>query len=356
MSNEALLKELTDTVVNFRKGFEARMFDVEQKLARDGGSYSSARQTKLADAIGASAGFKSFAAGETRGYGLRLSRDAMGQKAVTTSIAGTPGGPTLAQPTRLDSIAAPTQRRLTIRDLLPVQRIETGSLELVRENSFTNNAATVAEGGMKPETHFAFGLQTVPARTIAHWTHLSKQVLSDAPMLASYIESRLRYGLQLSEEFQFMQGDGVGQNVLGLIPQATAYAAPFLVPGATHVDMIRLAIAQLEDSYNVPTGIVINPLDWARIQLQKNGDGDYLNERGTWDIPRIVTKACPVGNFLVGDFTIGAMLLDRWEVTVQVATEDGDDFVRNMAKILVEERVGLAVLRPDAFVYGAFPT
>ena len=39
---------------------------------------------------------------------------------------------------------------------------------------------------------------------------------------------------------------------------------------------------------------------------------------------------------------------------VTVSTEDRDNFVKNMVTILCEERVGLAVYRPEAFVKGDF--
>ena len=41
--------------------------------------------------------------------------------------------------------------------------------------------------------------------------------------------------------------------------------------------------------------------------------------------------------------------------TLIISTENEDDFVRNLATFLVEERCALTVRRPQAFIYGAFP-
>jgi hypothetical protein len=46
---------------------------------------------------------------------------------------------------------------------------------------------------------------------------------------------------------------------------------------------------------------------------------------------------------------------DRQEATVDIANTNEDDFVRNLCTLLGEERVALAVRRPDAFVAGSFP-
>ena len=60
----------------------------------------------------------------------------------------------------------------------------------------------------------------------------------------------------------------------------------------------------------------------------------------------------PAGKFMVGAFNMGAQVFDREDANVQVSTEDGDNFTKNLVTIRGEERIALAVFRPQSFVYG----
>jgi HK97 family phage major capsid protein len=101
---------------------------------------------------------------------------------------------------QVPGIVMPGLRRLTIRDLLAQGRISSNSLEYVREEVFTNNADIVAEKALKPESDITFSKQTANVRTIAHWVQASRQVMDDAPMLQSYVNNRLLYGLALKKK------------------------------------------------------------------------------------------------------------------------------------------------------------
>ena len=60
-----------------------------------------------------------------------------------------------------------------------------------------------------------------------------------------------------------------------------------------------------------------------------------------------------------GDFVAGsafaATVYDREEVTVRVAEQHADFFIKNMVAVLCEERLAFTVERPAAIVAGPFP-
>lgn len=279
---------------------------------------------------------------------------------LTTDADGSAGD--LVTATRLPGVIAPPERRMTVRDLITPGRMDGNTLEYVKETGFTNNAAPVAETVKKAESTMKFDLVSTTAKVIAHFVKASRQILSDASQLASYVDGRLRYGLAFVEEGQLLNGDGTGQNLLGIIPQATAFAAPFDPAGTeTGIDNIRLAMLQAQLAEYPPSGIVMNPMDWARIELLKDTTGRYIigNPQGVigatlWGLPVVATQAITVDKFLVGAFKLGAQVFDRWQARVEVATENEDDFVKNLVTILAEERLALAVYRPQAFIYGDF--
>lgn len=349
-----------DKLLTEQGALQARLQSAEQlvaKLEQGGGEYAGPQS--MGEQITENDEFKSWAARASGGSGSKFNMDV---KAVVTSDGASAGD--LIVPQRRDGVIAPGLRRLTIRDMLNVVRTTSNSIEYVRETGFTNNADVVAENptGLKPESNITFEADSAPVATVAHWIHASRQVLSDIPMLRGYIDGRLRYGLKLKEEAQLLKGSGVGLNIDGLYTQATAYANPGVtITNETRIDRLRLALLQVELAEAWADGIVISPLDWAAIELTKTTDNAYLfanprgqNLPGLWGRNVVPTQAMGAGEFLAGAFGggIAAEIHDREDVNVMVATQDDRDFVKNMVKILMEERLALTVYRPEAFVKG----
>lgn len=270
----------------------------------------------------------------------------------------------LIVPQRVPGIVATPNQRLFLRDLLTWGRTNSNSLEYVKETGFTNSANVVSEnpGSEKPESGITFDLDSAPVATIAHWIRASKQVLADVPMLQSYINGRLIYGLKLREEAQLLNGSGVGLNIDGLYTQATAYANPGVtVQAETAIDRLRLAMLQVALAEYDADGIVLSPIDWAEIELTKTTDNAYLFASprglatpGLWGRRLVPTQSMGAGDFLVGAFAMGAQGWDREDANITVSNQDRDNFVKNMVTILAEERIGLTVFRPEAFVKGDF--
>lgn len=60
----------------------------------------------------------------------------------------------------------------------------------------------------------------------------SKRILDDMTELAGFIQSSMPYYVNLAEELQLLSGDGTGENLHGLIRQATMFS-PVGCPPAT---------------------------------------------------------------------------------------------------------------------------
>jgi len=252
------------------------------------------------------------------------------------------------------------RRRMTVRDLLAPGQTNSNAIEYVQETGFTNNAGMVAEGTRKPESSLKYDLLTASVRKQAHFIKASSEIMADAPGLASMIDGRLRYGLEFKEELQLLNGDGTGQNLLGLRTGATAFNKAFLVNGETNIDVIRLALLQASLAEYPATGTIIHPTNWADIETTKDADGNYIigNPQGTlsptlWSLPVIATQAMGLNNFLTGAFSMAAQIFDRMDATVMVSTEDGTNFIDNLVTVLAEQRLALAIYRPEAFISGS---
>jgi HK97 family phage major capsid protein len=288
---------------------------------------------------------------------IDISRKALTNTGTTGAALNYPG--MMAMPTPL----SPLMRRLTVRDLLAQGRISKSVLFYMRESGYTNNAAPVSEGSLKPKSELTFELITEPVRTIAHLFDISLQMLDDVDFIESYIETRGRYGLKLVEEAQLLTGSGTGQNLEGIYTAATAYSQPSGVTinaaTETDIDKLRLALLQVELANAFATGIVLHPTDWASIELIKTTENAYLfvNPQNAttprlWGRDVVSTQAMTQTKFLVGDFMAHAQIFDRQDANVAISFENKDNFERNMATIRIEERLALAIYRPEAFVKG----
>lgn len=329
-----------------------RQRDVEQNVAdrnfrgRGGGGAES-----LGERVINSAEYTAFGGSNARGkFSVRI-------KQAITSLSTSAGG-MISPDHRPDVIALP-RRRLTVRALLAPGNTNSNNVQYARQTTRTNNATVVTEGAKKPESVYAWTQADAPVRTIAHFVKASRQAMDDAPLLASTIDGELRYGLDLTEESQLLLGSGTGQNIFGIIPQATAYDTSRNGTGDTAFDTLAHAIAQAETALLPATGIVMNIDDLEALKLIKDGEGRYIGGGPfgppitmVWGRPVVGTPIVASGKFLVGAFLDGAQIFDRLEAEVLVSTENEDDFVKNLITVRAEERLALAVKRPTSFIYG----
>ncbi|EGQ8014121.1 phage major capsid protein [Vibrio cholerae] len=342
-----------DKLLTQQGEYQARLQEVEQKML-NAGKDNGEEECRSAGLIVAE---KLAAEGVSSNFNGK-SRIQMPRSAIT-SATGSGGG--LVAPDRRAGIIAIPERQMTIRDLIAPGTTTSNMVQYVKETGFTNNAAPVAENTSKPYSDITFAMENASVQTIAHLMKASRQILDDASALASFIDARARYGLMIKEEGQLLYGNGTGANLHGIIPQASAYAAPTGAEVTTEqrIDRLRLAILQAALAEYPATGIVLHPTDWATIELLKDNTGKYIignPQNGTtptlWRLPVVSTQSINQNSFLVGAFNLGAQIFDRMDIEVLVSTENTDDFEKNMVTLRAEERLAFAVYRPEAFVTG----
>lgn len=252
----------------------------------------------------------------------------------------------------------PVNQALFLRDVIPTANTSAAVIEYLQESGFTNNAATVREGVQKPQSELTFLPKTAPMIKMAHFFRVTEETLDDVDGMEAYINQRGIYGLKLKEEGELLNGDATAGHIDGLIKNSTAYnkaIVPGIVP-ANAMDDIRVAIAQVNEADLMASAVIMNHLDAAALDLEKDADGHYLHpafaSNTAWGLPVVRTKGLPQGEFIVGGFVGNTLIWQRKGIEVRRSTEDRDNFVKNLVTVLIEERLQLETLRPEGIVHG----
>ena len=229
-------------------------------------------------------------------------------------------------------------------------------------------ASPVAEASLKPENAVTFAAVSERIKLLATYVLASRQVLDDFTELMSFIKTSLPYYVNKAEELGFLAGDGAGEDLHGIIPQATAFNTgllPAANKGWNKIDVVATAISQIMIAQELdPTFCVLNPIDWMNIRLTKDGFGRYIlgDPQSTvrpniFGVDVIPTTSITAGTFLVGSGSpVAAEIRDRMDMTVDISTEDSDNFRRNLVTIRAEKRTAMLVKRVGSFVSGTFTT
>jgi len=248
-------------------------------------------------------------------------------------------------------------KRLTVRDLIAPGTTTSNSITYMKETTFTNAAATVAEGAAKPESTLIFDQVVDLVTKIAHWLPVTEEMLEDVDQIQSYIDARLRIGIELTEEDQLLNGDGVAPNLTGIMNRA-GLAANVVRGTDTNEDAIfKQMMAIFNASFVMPDAHAINPSNWTAIQLSKDASGQYRGggpfaspvSPTLWGLPVAVTPSIVLGTSLTGAFGSASQIFDKGQLRVEASNSHQDFFIKNLVAIRAERRLALAVYRPGAF-------
>lgn len=273
------------------------------------------------------------------------------------------GGTVQLTSTRPGIIQNPS-RKLHVRDIpaLPKGTIGSGTVfNYLKENGAGEGAiAPVAETATKPQVDIDLVEATANVETIAGWLRISNKMLNNVPGLTSFLQARLLEKLLVVEDDQLINGNGTSPNISGILDSGNFTAAS----GAATVNIEQLvqAISQLEELERTADAILLRPSDfWALALTKASGSGEY-------DLPGIVTfadgqlrvagvpayrtTAMTVDKFIVGDFGMGAMLLQRSAPRIEFFREDGTNVRENKVTVRIEEEIAFPIFGSDYFIYG----
>jgi HK97 family phage major capsid protein len=249
-------------------------------------------------------------------------------------------------------------KRLVVADLLASGTTDSNSVTYMKETTFTNAAAAVTEGNPKPESTLVFDQVNDLVQKIAHWLPVTDEMLEDVSQIRSYIDARLRLGVDITEEDQLLNGSGTAPNITGLLNRSGLTTATDRAGSVTNADAIFTAMmAVFNGSFVMPTGTILNPANWQTIQLSKDGNGNYYGSGPfagaqaptLWGLPVVVTPSIVANTGFTGAFNSAAQVFRKGGVRVEASNSHSDFFVRNLTAIRAEERLALAVYRPAAF-------
>lgn len=312
----------------------------------------------------------------TPGSKLNMSPVVVGERsrrflgAATDVVQTGAGGSQVVAPYRQPGILALQQRPLTIRDLFPNEDMPAGdTIEYVAQIGFDNAAAAVAQAtsaadGAKPQSSIQLEERTARATWIATWMAVTRQALSDVFQIRSLIDNQGTLMIRLAEEAQFLNGNGTAPNLIGLLDDDNTGLQTLDLTGLgplanlegirTARRMVRTGVSRLPATF-----VIVNPIASEEFDFLKDNEGRYRagdpfaaggpDSPPIWRLPRVESEAIAEGTALVGS-RAGATIFDREPLSIRVAEQHADFFIRNLAVVLFEDRVAFPIYFPTAFV------
>ena len=257
-----------------------------------------------------------------------------------------------------------------VRSLIPSAALTTEILQYPKLVAQAGGAAIQTEGNTKAQVSYTFDTVIESPVTLASFAVVSKQMLSAMPQLAAFIQTQMTEDLLNKEDDALLNGPGGSNQINGIYTQAGLYApstgSQAAGANADSWNYLIDAISQLAQVNYQPNGILVNPKVFYEMFQVKAVDGKYnvpyagvtVGETGIriLGVPVIQTTTAALANdeFIVGDWT-RANKLDREGLSIDISFEDSDNFRKNLVTLRIEERFGLAVYHPAAFLKGSIP-
>lgn len=233
--------------------------------------------------------------------------------------------------------AAPTP----LMDAVTQIAVSGNSIEYVAWSKKAGGAAKVAEKAVKPSAEFGPVVTPATLDTFAVWSSMSRQMAEDFASVRDLINNELQRDVARAEE---ADAAAVLAAATGSIPDVT---------NASLLASIRMAIGSVQSKGYTPTGILLNPADYAALDIAVFGATASGPTVGAsfWGLRPIPSTAQPAGTAVVGDMLSAVHHYYRSAIALMASdsAQDGD-FIKNILTVLAERRSKTVVVRPQALV------
>jgi HK97 family phage major capsid protein len=358
-------EQITDAIDGMRGTFNEPPEAADQGAKTAGEAFvKSAGYQSLTDGLktGSLTGKWTTGAIELPGYGAKATVTETASPVVQPNVQG-----------GIYQAAAVALRQLTVADLLMQGTTDSNTVRYLLETTNTNAAAPVTEGAAKPESTITFTQVDEPVQKVATFLPVSDEMLEDVAQIRSYLDSRLRLFVQHAEEDQLLNGSGTPPALRGLLNRVGIQtgtraalgtstgetAAASTIGNAVYAAITNIRINALVE----PDGIVMHPTNWMAFKLSKDANGQYygggpfvgpygvngIAGEEAWGLRVVVTSRIAANTALVGAFGTMAQVFYRNGLTVEASNGYNDYFQKNLTAIRAEQRLALAVYRPQAF-------
>lgn len=254
-----------------------------------------------------------------------------------------------------------------IRSLISIRQTTSDTVEYVRQTKQVTEAEPTPEAnvkyvtgatgeisGEKPQGEMEFERVAETVKCIAVYVGATKRALADAAQIRGIIDQELREDLADALEWQVFNGNGVGENFVGLANQAGVLAQAF---NNNILTTARQAITTLlVTGRQIPTAWTFHPQDWETVELLQDANNRFYGNgpwsqgpARLWGVPVVQSFFQAQGTAWLANWR-KAVLWDRQQATITATDSHEDWFIRNMVAILAELRAAFGLIRPSAFV------
>ena len=189
-------------------------------------------------------------------------------------------------------------------------------------------------------------------------------MLDDAPQLQSYIDARMRYGVNLRVEQQIIAGNGTSPNLSGILTTGNHTDATFVTADNNFDLANRMKYQVISADYN-PDFYMMNPADWGGLERIHVGASDdryvgadgavaYLNNGlvpTLWGLPVILSNSVTAGKIICMS-SDAVMFWNRQNTTLEIFEQDDTNVQKNLLTIRAEARGAFTTFRPAAVIVG----